>query len=292
MRYQASGAESPAFVKKTILAAFGAVASGALATPALATGTPAGTTISNTATATYDLPAGGTGTVTSNTVTLKVDELIDVTVAWKDPGDVLGTAGGTSQVLSFTVTNGGNAPAAFTLGSIAALGGDDFDPTVTSIVLDTNGNGVYDAGVDTLYVPGSNDPTIAADGSITAFILSTLPASANDTNRARAELTAASKKGTGAPGTHTPDAFKVLLNFPVICWGDADDKGQQQQAANVARLLEIGHPNIRELRGVLAPDDYIDAEKLSPLTRRYLREAFHAVSAVQRSLKSKHALPP
>jgi len=65
--------------------------------------------------------------------------------------------------------------------------------------------------------------------------------------------------GTGAPGTHTPDAFKVLLNFPVICWGDADDKGQQQQAANVARLLEIGHPNIRELRGVLAPDDYIDA---------------------------------
>jgi uncharacterized repeat protein (TIGR01451 family) len=158
-------------------------------------------TISNTATATYDLPGGGTGTVTSNTVILKVDELIDVTVAWKDPGDVLGTAGGTNQVLSFTVTNGGNASSAFTLGSIAALGGDDFDPTVSAIVLDTNGNGVYDPGVDTVYVPGTNDPTIAADGSATAFILSALPLAAADGNRGRAQLTAASKKGTGVPGT-------------------------------------------------------------------------------------------
>ena len=201
MRYQASGAESSAFVKKKILAALGAAA--AIATPGAvhASGTPAGTTISNTATATYDLPGGGSGTVTSNTVTLKVDELIDVAVAWKDPGDVVGPAGGGNQVLSFTVTNGGNAPGQFTLGSIAALGGDDFDPTVTAIVLDTNGNGVYDPGVDTVYVAGTNDPTIAADGSVTVFILSTLPLSASDGNRARAELTATSKKGTGAPGT-------------------------------------------------------------------------------------------
>jgi hypothetical protein len=81
MRYQASGAESSAFVKKTILAALAATAAAALASPSYAAGTPAGTAIVNTATATYDLPGGGTGTVTSNTVTLKVDELIDVAVA-------------------------------------------------------------------------------------------------------------------------------------------------------------------------------------------------------------------
>jgi len=201
MRYQASGAESPAFVKKTVLAALAAASAFAFAGEAHAGGTPAGTSISNTATATYDLPGGGTGTVTSNTVTLKVDELIDVTVAWKDPGDVLGAAGAAAQVLSFTVTNGGNASGQFTLGSVAALGGDDFDPTIGAIVLDTNGNGVYDPGVDTVYVPGTNDPTIAADGSVTIFILSTLPLAANDGNRARAELTAAAKKGTGTPGT-------------------------------------------------------------------------------------------
>ncbi|MBV9930033.1 MAG: DUF11 domain-containing protein [Alphaproteobacteria bacterium] len=201
MRYQASGAKSSAFVKKTVVPAIAAAAAVSLGGAAHASGTPAGTAISNTATATYDLPGGGTGTVTSNTVTLKVDELIDVTVAWKDPGDVLGAAGAAGQVLSFTVTNGGNGSGQFSLASVAALGGDDFDPTITAIVLDTNGNGVYDPGVDTVYVPGTNDPTIAADGSTTVFILSTLPLGANDGNRARAQLSAASKKGTGAPGT-------------------------------------------------------------------------------------------
>jgi uncharacterized repeat protein (TIGR01451 family) len=132
---------------------------------------------------------------------LKVDELIDVTVAWKDPGDVVGPAGGTGQVLSFTVTNGGNGAESYTLGSIANLGGDDFDPTVTAIVLDTNGNGAYDPGVDTVYVPGTNDPQLAPDQSATVFVLSTLPLAAADGNRGRAQLTAVAKKGTGAPGT-------------------------------------------------------------------------------------------
>ncbi len=201
MRYQAMGAESSAFIKNSMLAAAAAIAAGAISAPAQAAGTVAGTTISNVATATYDLPNGGSGTVQSNVVTLKVDELINVTVAWHDPGDVVGPAGGTKQVLSFTVTNGGNGTEAFTLGTIANLGGDDFDPAVAAVVLDTNGNGVYDPGVDTVYVAGTNDPSLAPDQSVTVFVLSTLPLTAADGNRARAELTAASKKGTGTPGT-------------------------------------------------------------------------------------------
>ena len=58
------------------------------ATPAQAARTPAGTIINNNATATYDLPGGGTDSVTSNTVSLTVDELLDVGVAWTDGGDV------------------------------------------------------------------------------------------------------------------------------------------------------------------------------------------------------------
>ena len=201
MRYQALGAESSAFMKNTVLAAATVMAVGTLAAPADAAGTTAGTTISNVATATYTLPNGTSGTIQSNTVTLKVDELIDVTVAWHDPGDVIGPAGGTNQVMSFTVTNGGNGTEAFSLGTIANIGGDDFDPTVTSVVIDKNGNGVYDPGVDTVYVAGTNDPTLAPDQSITIFVLSTLPQSASDGNRGALQLTAASKKGTGTPGT-------------------------------------------------------------------------------------------
>jgi uncharacterized repeat protein (TIGR01451 family) len=201
MRRQALNADPSAFLKNAVLAALAAVSAAALAAPARAAGTTAGTQISNVATATYDLPNGGSGSVQSNIVTLKVDELLDVTVASHDPGDVLGPAGGTNQVLSFTVTNGGNGTEAFGLGTVANLGGDDFDPAVTSVVLDTNGNGAYDPGVDTAYVAGTNDPTLAPDQSVTVFLLSTLPLTATDGNRGRAQLTAASKKGTGTPGT-------------------------------------------------------------------------------------------
>ena len=63
MRYQPNGAESSALVKKSLLAAATIVAGSVLTAPARAAGTAAGTTISNVATATYDLPGGGSGSV-------------------------------------------------------------------------------------------------------------------------------------------------------------------------------------------------------------------------------------
>lgn len=177
-----------------LLAAAGA--SGA----ANAAGTTAGTTINNTATATYD-PGGGDVTVNSNSVSLLVDELLDVAVVSTDPGDVPVTPGATGQVTSFTVTNTGNGPEAFTLSGNGTLGGDDFDPGVTGIVLDSNGNGAYDPGVDTVYVAGSNDPLLTPDQSLTVFVLSSIPASTADGNRGEVQLSAVANTGSGAPGT-------------------------------------------------------------------------------------------
>lgn len=174
------------------------------ASPAIAAGTAAGTTISNTATATYTDPGGNPVSVPSNTVDLRVDEILDVTVASADPGDVVVMPGSTNRVLSFTVTNTGNGSEAFRLTPVSALGGDQFDPTTTSIVLDTNGNGVYDPGVDTVYTPGANDPVLAPDASIRVFVLSTIPAGTSDLDRGFVDLTAAAVTGTGAPGTNFP----------------------------------------------------------------------------------------
>lgn len=172
-----------------------------VAAPAFAAGTTAGTTISNTASATYTDAAGTPVTVPSNTVDLRVDELLNVTVATAEAGDVAGQPGATNQVVKFTVTNTGNGSEAFRLTAVTAIGGDAFDPVATSIVLDTNGNGVYDPGVDTVYVSGSNDPVLAPDASIKIFILSTLPAGATDTQRGQIDLTASAATGTGTPGT-------------------------------------------------------------------------------------------
>jgi uncharacterized repeat protein (TIGR01451 family) len=178
-----------------------ATASIAFATPVQAAGTVAGTTISNTATATYDGPSGTPTTLPSNTVDILVDEVLDVTVVTADPGNVIVAPGSTNQAVSFTVTNTGNGSEAFRLTPTTAIGGDQFDPTTTSIVLDTNNNGIYDPTIDTVYVPGSDDPVLAPDASVTVFVLSTIPGGAPDLDRGFLDLTAAATTGTGAPGT-------------------------------------------------------------------------------------------
>lgn len=166
-----------------------------------AAGTTAGTTISNTATATYTDTGGNPRSTNSNQVDIKVDELLDVTVAKADPGPVPVTPGSTNQVLSFTVTNTGNGSEAFNLTPTTAIGGDQFDPTTTSIVIDTNNNGVYDPGVDTVYTAGSNDLTLAPDQSKRVFVLSTIPGGGNDLDRGDLDLLAAARTGTGPAGT-------------------------------------------------------------------------------------------
>lgn len=186
---------------RAALAAASAAGAALFAPAAYAAGTPAGTNIENVATATYEESGGVQTVVQSNVASMKVDELLDVAISSAEPSDVGVSPGTTAQVLRFTITNGGNGPEAFALATVANGGGDDFDPMVTSVVLDANGNNAYDAGVDTAYVAGSNDPLLQPDASLSVFVLSSIPAGAADGQRARVDLTAAAKTGTGSPGT-------------------------------------------------------------------------------------------
>ncbi|MBI5888144.1 MAG: hypothetical protein HZB82_05470 [Deltaproteobacteria bacterium] len=166
-----------------------------------AAGTPAGTVISNAAKATYT-SGGPTVTTNSNTVNVIVAEVINVTVTWQDAANVTVSPGQTNAVLIFKVTNTGNGTEPFLLTGNATVAGDQFDPTLASIYLDTNGNGAYDSGTDTLYVPNVNNPNLAADGFVNVFVLANIPSSGVlDGNLGFATLTAASKTGTGAAGT-------------------------------------------------------------------------------------------
>ncbi|WP_428629496.1 hypothetical protein [Sphingopyxis sp.] len=167
-----------------------------VATPPL---TRAGTTISNTASATFDT-GGGSTTINSNQVDLLVDELLDVTVDSSNPADVPTTPGATGQVLTFSVTNTGNGVENFALSTIANAGGDNYDPVVTQIYID-NGDGIFDPNTDTLYTPGANDPELDPDESVTIFVVATTPGAVVDGNRGIVSLIAAAVTGTGAPGT-------------------------------------------------------------------------------------------
>src|SRR6185436_12895027 len=219
-------------LRRRTLAAALTVGTAYAGTPAYAAGTPAGTVINNNAVATYDPPTGGTSSVTSNTVSLTVDELLDVSVASTDGGDVTVSPGATGQVLTYRVTNAGNGGEAFRLTARDNGGGDDFDPSVTSIVLDSNGNGTYDPGIDTVYVSGANDPVLAPDGSAIVFVLSSIPAGATNAQRGRVDLVAVAATGSGAPGTTFPGQGQGGGNAVVGATGaDAEDDGYYAVAA-------------------------------------------------------------
>ncbi|HQV02723.1 MULTISPECIES: hypothetical protein [unclassified Novosphingobium] len=165
---------------------------------AQATGVSAGTLIENTASATYT-SGTASGTVQSNTVTVRVDELLDVAVAGLTSTPV--SAGSGTAVLAYSVTNTGNGPEAFNLAINPAVAGNQFDATVQQVVIDSNGNGTYDPGVDAVLPSGSPTPSIAADGSLTVFVIVSLPTTATDGQTSQVELTASAVTGTGTPGT-------------------------------------------------------------------------------------------
>jgi uncharacterized repeat protein (TIGR01451 family) len=182
----------------TSCSVFALLAAFSLPMQAHAAGTRAGSTISNTASASFD-DGGGTQTINSNKVDLLVDELLDVTVDSSNPADVPTTPGATNQVLTYSVTNNGNGQEAFVLSTVANGGGDQYDPAVTQIYID-NGDGVFDAGTDTLYTPGANNPVLNPDQSVTVFVIAATPGTVTDGNRGIVSLVAAAQTGTGAPG--------------------------------------------------------------------------------------------
>jgi uncharacterized repeat protein (TIGR01451 family) len=171
---------------------------------ALALGTQAGTVITNSATVHFTM-AGSTFSQTA-TGSFTVAERMELTLTWQDAGPVSATAGQANAVTTFRLTNAGNGTDSYTLSATGAgIGGDQFDPAVTSLYLDANGNSTYDAGTDTLYTAGTG--TIPADGFKTIFVLSSIPAttlSAGDLGIVR--LIATSSTGTGPAGTILPAA--------------------------------------------------------------------------------------
>ena len=160
-------------------------------------GTPAGTPINNTANINYDVL--GMPFAISDSATFNVDEIIDFTLTWQDASNVQTTSGGLGSVLTFAVTNTGNGTDSYALAVNNALVGDDFDPIFSGIFLDTNGNSVYDLGPDLAYAGTTGD--IAADASLTIFVLNDMPGALADGLLGDSTLTATSNTGVGAVGT-------------------------------------------------------------------------------------------
>ena len=162
------------------------------ASPALATGTAAGSTITNTVSVNYQV-GGLSQTATGASNTFTVDRKINLTVAELGTSTTQVSPGQTSAVTTFTVTNTSNATLDFALAVAQQSGGagahantDTFDVSNVKIYVDTNNDGIFNAG-DTLVTFLDE---LAADSSKTVFVVADVPLSLTTGAVAAVTLTA------------------------------------------------------------------------------------------------------
>jgi CBS domain-containing protein len=94
-----------------------------------------------------------------------------------------------------------------------------------------------------------------------------------------------------AAGGHATSTRERLSFAAVGGTLDGRDARTLREAFDLFWRLRLEH-QVAQLREGAEPDDYIDVADLSSVTRGYLREAFHGVAEVQRSLRGELALPP
>ena len=192
------------------LAAVGLFSGGA----AYAAGTLSGTAISNLATLNYSVgtvaqPAigssatgntAGPGTATS----FVVDNKVNLAVTESGSAVTNVSPGSVNQVTTFTVTNLGNTAQGYTFVAANQLAGsaviagtaDTIDVANFRVFVDSNGNGIYDPGVDTAVAIS----TLAPDATVTVFVVADIPVGATNGQQANITLTAT----TTTAGTATP----------------------------------------------------------------------------------------
>lgn len=185
--------------KLRLLASAGGLAAAAIAaTPASAAGTASGTTVTNTVSLDYKV-----GGVDQNQVTASdsftVDRKVNLTVAEVGSSTTSVSPGELAAVTAFTVTNTSNATLDLALSATqaaAAHGGtDNFDVSNVKVYVDTNTNGAFDSGTDTLVTYLDQ---IAADASRTVFVVADVPLGRSTGDVAGVRLTASAAEATAA----------------------------------------------------------------------------------------------
>jgi uncharacterized repeat protein (TIGR01451 family) len=177
------------------------------------TGTAAGTSISNTASVSYTVN-GSAQTTSSTTSTFVVDRKVNFTVVRDQPGNTQVNLSEQGAYVKFKVTNTTNGTQDFLLDpdqdilNLGAIlpGTDDFNISGMKAYVDSNGNGVYDSGVDTAEFIDE----LAPDASATVFLVGNVPAAS--ANLAFVSLHVIAAAG-GAGGTKGSALIATDLNL-------------------------------------------------------------------------------
>ena len=170
-----------------------------------AAGTGAGARIQNEVRASFSVAGESQPSIRAG-VSFWVDELLDVSLVSVDAAPVPVTSPQSGAVQQYNLTNTGNGPEAFRLAADGALPADDFDTAGVAIYLESNAQPGLQLGPggDLLYVPGANDPVLAADASLTLYLGADVPAGLANDARSLARLRAVARTIVDNAGTDDP----------------------------------------------------------------------------------------
>lgn len=267
----------------TFVTAFG-FAVFAAAASAWAVGTTAGTTISNQATITYQVDGTEQPEVTSDDPNVAgiqatqfvVDRMVDLMVSNVPvvPGNYVNVpSGATSRVLTFTVSNTGNAPFNFELngynfGTDPFGGTDVFDITVSGWFVDSDGSGATGGGYvsgahtfDALSDTATTIDTLPADQMINVYVVCDIPTGRSADEVAAVVLAAIAREpGTGAALPDDSGNAWAQTSMQTI---NADGTGVDDNAGDAdysaAHAFRIIAANLAAAKAVEIVDDYVSA---------------------------------
>jgi CBS domain-containing protein len=90
----------------------------------------------------------------------------------------------------------------------------------------------------------------------------------------------------GVTSASTPERLRAAAAAGTL---SAADAATLADAFELVMGLRVAH-HVEQIEAGAQPDDHIDPATLSPLTRRYLKEAFRAVASVQKGISSELSL--
>ena len=208
---------------------------------AYANGTPSGTDINNQATVDYSVGGVAQTQISSPVATFKVDTRIDFDVEQLS-GPVVTQPGQTNVMARFRVINNGNSTEGYQLtvtndptGTAGPTGNDSQDVTNIRVFVDSNGNGTYDAALDT----AANIDSLVTDPDGVerlVFVFADIPLTATNGQLVNLRLTArAAVPGSNGTTLEIPTAGADNPNVIDVVFADTARDGTEE-AVNQYRI--------------------------------------------------------
>lgn len=217
-----------------------------VAATAFAAGTPAGTAIPNSATLNYAIGGVAATALTAVAQPIVVAEVINLSLIAQGVAAVNSPDAG--RALAFLLTNTGNGSEAFSFTRNNRITGDEFDPVsaASAIYIESGAQPGFQASgpnADIVYVPGNNEPVLAADTTRVIYVISNIPAGWPTGALGYASLTASSVTAGEAganPGTTLPGLGQGVGVGGVVVVVDAVVGGSRARAVAQGIYLVSG----------------------------------------------------